>query len=45
MLFPDPCMAVPAFETEENMARVFALLSAALAPFGKTAPGQGELSP
>ena len=27
----------PAFETEENMARVFAFLSAALAPFGKAA--------
>ena len=27
----------PAFETEENMARVFAFLSVALAPFGKAA--------
>ena len=27
----------PAFETEEDMARVFAFLSAALAPFGKAA--------
>ena len=27
----------PAFETEENMARVFAFLAVALAPFGKAA--------
>jgi acetyl esterase/lipase len=27
----------PAFDTEQNMARVFAFLSAALAPFGKAA--------
>jgi hypothetical protein len=27
----------PAFESEENMVRVFAFLSAALAPFGKAA--------
>ena len=27
----------PAFETEENMARVFALLSAALTSFGEAA--------
>ena len=27
----------PAFETEENMARVFAFLSAALTPVGRTA--------
>jgi len=27
----------PAFETEANTARVFAFLSAALAPFGKAA--------
>jgi acetyl esterase/lipase len=35
----------PAFEAAENMARVFAFLSAALAPFGKPALDQGELSP
>ena len=27
----------PTFETEENMVRVFALLSAVVAPFGKAA--------
>jgi acetyl esterase/lipase len=32
----------PAFETEENMARVFAFLSAALAPFGKAAPDKAS---
>jgi acetyl esterase/lipase len=44
-VIPGSLQGGPAFETEENMARVFALLSAALAPFGQTAPGQGELSP
>jgi hypothetical protein len=42
---PGSLQGGPAFETEENMARVFALLSAALAPFRQIAPGQGELSP
>ena len=32
----------PAFEAEENMARVFAFLTAALAPFGKAAPGKAS---
>jgi hypothetical protein len=34
---PAPLHGGPAFETEENMARVFAFLSAALAPSGKAA--------
>ena len=34
-VIPGSLQGGPAFETEENMARVFAFLSAALAPFGK----------
>lgn len=44
MLFSGPLCDAPAFETEENMARVFAFLSTAPASSGKAAPGNGELS-
>jgi hypothetical protein len=37
MAVPGSLPGGPAFETEENMARVVAFLSAALAPFGKAA--------
>ena len=36
-VIPGSLQGGPAFETGENMARVFAFLSAALAPFGKAA--------
>ena len=43
-VIPGSLQGGPAFETEENMARVFAFLSAALAPFRQGCARQGELS-